>query len=216
MTDTLPADLVATVEAHGKAVAAADNDAVLADFLPDRIGQLIASADVPEPAQGCPGTQLSPTSSHGRYDAVIRYTKLDDNWFELRSRWVRFHRRQLAGAQRAQHPRHPAVDGPDRPLPRRPRHTALGRSARRQAAVATVPHVCDVDLVAAPDLPGLPFLRPAFASPSIRWAASTRGREPGSRSPRRPPATCPTSWCWSNYPRPAAAGSWACSPTPTA
>ena len=43
MTDTIPADLASTVVAHGKAVAAGDNDAVLADFLPDRIGQLIVS-----------------------------------------------------------------------------------------------------------------------------------------------------------------------------
>lgn len=30
----VPADLVSTVKAHGKAVAAGDNPAVLADFLP--------------------------------------------------------------------------------------------------------------------------------------------------------------------------------------
>ena len=29
------------------------------------------------------------TAGDGRYDAIIRYTKPDDQWFELRSRWVR-------------------------------------------------------------------------------------------------------------------------------
>lgn len=86
---TVPADLAETVEAHGKAVAAGDNRTVLADFLPDRIGQLIASADVPTKltsaaVQGITGV------GDGRYDAVIRYTKPDDEWFELRSRWVPF------------------------------------------------------------------------------------------------------------------------------
>lgn len=89
MTDTLPLDLLSTVDAHGKAVAAGDNEAVLADFLPDRIGQLIASADVPARLKGAQVRGID-EAGPGHYDAVIRYTKLNDQWFELRSQWVRF------------------------------------------------------------------------------------------------------------------------------
>jgi uncharacterized OB-fold protein len=85
----VPADLIRAVEAHGKAVAAGDNSAVLADFLPDRVGQLIASADVPAQLRGAQVRNITDVGD-GRYDAIIRYTKLDDHWFELRSRWVRF------------------------------------------------------------------------------------------------------------------------------
>lgn len=85
----MPDELLATVEAHGKAVAAADNDAVLADFMPDRIGQLIASADVPRRLKGCEVRSIS-SVGEDRFDAVIRYTKPDDDWFELRSRWTHF------------------------------------------------------------------------------------------------------------------------------
>jgi uncharacterized protein len=89
MTDTIPPLLVNTAHAHGKAVAAGDNKAVLADFLPDRIGQLIASADVPARLKAAEVRTITEAEA-GQYDAVIRYTKLDDHWFELRSRWVRF------------------------------------------------------------------------------------------------------------------------------
>ncbi|AKK26884.1 Zn-ribbon domain-containing OB-fold protein [Mycobacterium sp. EPa45] len=89
MNAPVPEELVATVAAHGKAVAAADNDAVLADFLPDRIGQLIASAAVPNHLKACEVRSIADVGDE-RYDAVIRYTKPDDDWFELRSRWVRF------------------------------------------------------------------------------------------------------------------------------
>lgn len=89
MTSGVPADLVTTVEAHGKAVAAGDNRAVLGDFMPDRIGQLIASADVPTELKGSEVQSVTAVDD-AFYDAVIRYTKLDDDWFELRSRWVRF------------------------------------------------------------------------------------------------------------------------------
>jgi len=89
LNTVVPEELVATVEAHGKAVAAADNEAVLADFLPDRIGQLIASADVPNRLKGCEVRGITVVDDN-RYDAVIRYVKPDDDWFELRSRWVQF------------------------------------------------------------------------------------------------------------------------------
>lgn len=85
----VPDDLIATVEAHGKAVAAADNNAVLTDFLPDRIGQLIASADVPRRLKSSEVRSITDVGD-GRYDAIIRYTRPDDRWFELRSRWVGF------------------------------------------------------------------------------------------------------------------------------
>lgn len=86
---TIPAELTCTVEAHGKAVAAADNDAVLADFLPDRIGQLIGSADVPAELKDA-AVQTITALGDDRFDATIRYIKPDDSWFELRSQWVKF------------------------------------------------------------------------------------------------------------------------------
>jgi uncharacterized protein len=89
MATGVPPELVTTVEAHGKAVAAADNRTVLADFLPDRIGQLIASADVPTELKSADVRHITDVGD-GRYDAIIRYTTPDDNWFELRSRWVQF------------------------------------------------------------------------------------------------------------------------------
>ncbi len=85
----VPDDLFATVDAHGKAVAAGDNKTVLADFLPDRIGQLIASVDVPNRLKTAEVRSVTPVGDD-QYDAVIRYTKPGNDWFELRSRWVRF------------------------------------------------------------------------------------------------------------------------------
>jgi uncharacterized protein len=89
MTAGIPPDLTTTVEAHGKAVAAAENRTVLADSMPDRIGQLIASAYVPGELKGSEVRNIAAVGD-GCYDAIIRYTKLDDDWFELRSRWARF------------------------------------------------------------------------------------------------------------------------------
>ena len=85
----VPSDLRITVDAHGKAVAAADNNAVLADFLPDRIGQLIASADVPADLSTAVVRTIT-AAGGGSFDAVIRYSRLDDSWFDLRSRWVEY------------------------------------------------------------------------------------------------------------------------------
>lgn len=89
LSTSLPVNLLPVVERHGKAVAAGDNAAVLADFLPDRVGQLIASADLPPKLKHSEVRSLTPVGD-GRYDAVIRYTAPDDTWIELRSRWVRF------------------------------------------------------------------------------------------------------------------------------
>lgn len=89
VADPVPDDLAAVVESHGKAVAAADNEAVLSDFMPDRVGQLIASADVPHRLKSSQVRSITAIGD-GSYDAVIRYTRADDGWFELRSHWVRF------------------------------------------------------------------------------------------------------------------------------
>jgi uncharacterized OB-fold protein len=85
----VPPELQIAVDAHGKAVAAADNDAVLADFLPDRVGQLIASADVPADVTTAEVRSIT-AADGGSFDAVIRYTRENGSWFELRSRWVEF------------------------------------------------------------------------------------------------------------------------------
>jgi len=85
----VPSDLRIAVDAHGKAVAAADNNAVLADFLPDRVGQLVASADVPADLTTAVVRGIT-AAGGGFFDAVIRYSRLDDSWFDLRSRWVEY------------------------------------------------------------------------------------------------------------------------------
>jgi uncharacterized OB-fold protein len=89
MIGAVPPELIAAVEAHGKAVANADQQAVLADFLPDRLGQLVASADLPAELSAAHVRHIT-DAGDGRYDALIRYTTPDDQWLELRSRWVRF------------------------------------------------------------------------------------------------------------------------------
>jgi uncharacterized OB-fold protein len=89
LTGSIPADLSDTVKAHGEAVAAGDNHTVLADFMPDRIGQLVASADVPSELKGADVRAITAVGD-GCYDATIRYTRPDGSWFELRSRWSRF------------------------------------------------------------------------------------------------------------------------------
>lgn len=85
---SVPEELIRTVAAHGQSVAAQDNAAVLADFLPDRVGQLVASAHVPTPLKSATVRSITDVGG-GFFDAVIRYTQPDDSWFELRSRWVR-------------------------------------------------------------------------------------------------------------------------------
>ncbi len=89
LSTSVPADLLRVVEAHGRAVAAGDNATVLADFLPDRIGQLIAAPNLPPTLKGSEVQSITELP-HGRYDAIIRYTAPDDTWTELRSRWVKF------------------------------------------------------------------------------------------------------------------------------
>lgn len=84
----VPDDLVAVVTRHGEAVAAGDQQATLADFRPDRIGQLVASAKLPVDLDRSQvlGIELEPD---GLYAAFIRYTARDGAQQVLRSRWVR-------------------------------------------------------------------------------------------------------------------------------
>jgi uncharacterized OB-fold protein len=84
---TVPVALIDTVTAHGRAVAAGDDAAVLADFLADRVGQLVASADVPARLADSEVRRVDATDG-GLYDATIRYTEVGGRRFELRSRWV--------------------------------------------------------------------------------------------------------------------------------
>lgn len=87
MSTHVPSGLVTAAKAHGKAVAAGDNAAVVADFLPDRVGQLIGSPDLPPTLIGSQVRSITAVGE-GRYDAVIRYSAPDDSWTDLRSRWV--------------------------------------------------------------------------------------------------------------------------------
>ncbi|WP_026153093.1 Zn-ribbon domain-containing OB-fold protein [Amycolatopsis methanolica] len=84
----VPADLVEVVERHGRVVAAGDNRAVLADFRPDRIGQLIASPSLPESLTSAELLDLRPEEG-GLFAARIRYTAADGGQTVLRSRWIR-------------------------------------------------------------------------------------------------------------------------------
>ncbi len=121
-SQTVPADLASTVEAHGKAVAAGDNPAVLADFLPDRIGQLIASARVPAALDHSEVRSIIDVGD-GLFDAVIRYFESDDSWFELRSRWTFYvdgtwrvlSVRNIPDTSPWTHPTGPSDDGLDAP-----------------------------------------------------------------------------------------------------
>ncbi|WP_067672458.1 Zn-ribbon domain-containing OB-fold protein [Nocardia miyunensis] len=84
---SVPADLVQVVEQHGRAVAAGDNAAVLADFRPDRAAQLIASAALPPDLVKSELVDLRLEDS-GLYAARIKYTAADGAQTVLRSRWL--------------------------------------------------------------------------------------------------------------------------------
>ncbi|MGV0739723.1 zinc ribbon domain-containing protein [Mycobacterium syngnathidarum] len=85
---TVPEDLLNTLRRHVNATAAGDNRTVLADFLPDRIGQLVGSAKVPRLERA--EIQSVRDLGGGYFDAVTRYFEPNESWLELRSRWVRF------------------------------------------------------------------------------------------------------------------------------
>jgi len=84
----IPADLVAVAERHGQVVAAGDNAATLADFRPDRAGQLTGSARLPGQLVSSRLLRLE-AEPDGLFAAYIRYTADDGSATVLRSRWVR-------------------------------------------------------------------------------------------------------------------------------
>ena len=84
----VPAELVAVAERHGRVVAAGDNAATLADFQPDRTGQLIASARLPERLVSSRLLRLE-AEPDGLVAAFIRYTAEDGSDTVLRSRWIK-------------------------------------------------------------------------------------------------------------------------------
>lgn len=84
----VPAELVAVAERHGRVVAAGDNAATLADFRPDRTGQLLGSAQLPQRLVSSRLLRLE-AEPDGLVAAFIRYTAEDGSQTVLRSRWVK-------------------------------------------------------------------------------------------------------------------------------
>ncbi|MBN9758209.1 hypothetical protein DMP14_22790 [Pseudonocardia sp. Ae707_Ps2] len=86
--DGVPDDLPAVVARHGQVVAAGDLKATLADFRPDRVGQLVASARLPRTMVGSEVLSIE-RQADGLMAAHIRYRHADGDTTVLRSRWVR-------------------------------------------------------------------------------------------------------------------------------
>jgi hypothetical protein len=84
----VPAELVAVAERHGQVVAAGDSAATLADFRPDRTGQLTGSARLPDRLVSSRLLRLE-AEPDGLVAAYIRYTAADGGTTVLRSRWVK-------------------------------------------------------------------------------------------------------------------------------
>lgn len=84
----VPDELVAIAERHGQAVAAGDNAATLADFRPDRTGQLLGSARLPDRLVSSRLLCLE-AEPDGLVAAFIRYTAADGSETVLRSRWIK-------------------------------------------------------------------------------------------------------------------------------
>jgi len=84
----VPAELITIAERHGQVVAAADHAATLADFRPDRAGQLIGSARVPDQLVSSQLLRLE-AEPDGLIAAFIRYTARDGSQTVLRSRWIK-------------------------------------------------------------------------------------------------------------------------------
>jgi uncharacterized OB-fold protein len=84
----VPAELVAIAERHGQVVAAGDNAATLADFRPDRTGQLLGSARLPDRLVSSRLLRLR-AEPDGLVAAFIRYTAADGSETVLRSRWIK-------------------------------------------------------------------------------------------------------------------------------
>ncbi|HVW44865.1 MAG TPA: zinc ribbon domain-containing protein [Amycolatopsis sp.] len=117
----VPADLVEVAGRHGRIVAAGDNKAVLADFRPDRVAQLIASADLPTDLVSSELIDLRPDQG-GLFAARIRYTAADGSQTVLRSRWIRLPEgwrvtqvRNLPATPPRMNSTGPAEDGSDTP-----------------------------------------------------------------------------------------------------
>jgi uncharacterized protein len=83
----VPAELVAVAQRHGQVVAAGDDAATLADFMPDRTGQLIGSARLPGRLVSSRLMRLE-AEPDGLVAAFIRYTADDGSDTVLRSRWI--------------------------------------------------------------------------------------------------------------------------------
>ncbi|MFY9933706.1 MAG: zinc ribbon domain-containing protein [Streptosporangiaceae bacterium] len=88
VTGPVPPELIEIVRRHGQVVAAGDNAATLSDFRPDRAGQLIGSARLPEHLVGSELLELQ-AEPDGLVAAFIRYTAADGGQTVLRSRWIR-------------------------------------------------------------------------------------------------------------------------------
>lgn len=88
LTGPVPAELVAIADRHGQAVAAGDTQATLADFRPDRTGQLTGSARLPGRLVSSRLLRLE-AEPDGLIAAFIRYTADDGSQTVLRSRWIR-------------------------------------------------------------------------------------------------------------------------------
>lgn len=83
----VPDELIAIAERHGQVVAAGDNAATLADFRPDRTGQLLGSARLPADLVSSRLLRLQ-AEADGLVAAFIRYTAADGSQVVLRSRWI--------------------------------------------------------------------------------------------------------------------------------
>jgi uncharacterized OB-fold protein len=84
----IPDELVAIAERHGRVVAAGDHAATLADFRPDRTGQLLGSARLPERLVSSRLLRLV-AEPDSLVAAFIRYTAADGSETVLRSRWIK-------------------------------------------------------------------------------------------------------------------------------
>jgi uncharacterized OB-fold protein len=84
----VPEELIAIAERHGQVVAAGDNAATLADFRPDRTGQLLGSARLPDDLVSFRLLRLQ-AEPDGLVAAFIQYTAADGSQTVLRSRWIK-------------------------------------------------------------------------------------------------------------------------------